>query len=128
MVSPDTSNYFGSSRSADEDLIGLTFSTDTITIPSGFYGYFTVQYMVYGNPILLSECGHTNVNCTQLYSYRNNTTNIISNGATTSAYYMETRIMYKGSSATTATLQWTGGTLPTVTTYGDLYIMFMSAV
>ncbi|QMW68814.1 capsid protein [Crucivirus-353] len=126
LVAPSESGsaWFGTSRSAYYDNIGLTVAGASITFPLGSQGTYHISYSQNGASTVLTNINTpTYTNCAQVTSYlNNNTLSAIRNGGTTSSIYFNSSYVYIADPTLQAVVTFSGGTLCTTPTYGDLIV------
>lgn len=124
LVAPSqtSSNYFGTSRTAKEESnLGCSVTNNQIAFPSTLSsGYYLIMYTSVGSSTALLSPTSTLVNCTRITPFTNDTVGELGNGGTTSPrYFLSYIVRIDGNNAT---ITFSGGTLPSSPTFGDLII------
>lgn len=126
LVAPAvTTAYLGTSRTAvGTDSIGLTLTGTSITLPIGLSGFYFLDYTVRGASTACTTPSFAFTNSSQVtyqWNNGNNNSSGTSPGETTLCYSYS--IIVKIPDPTlSAVITLSGGTLPSSSTYGDLFI------
>ena len=124
MVAPSqtSSKYFGTSRTlVDRSNLGTTVTDNKISFPPDLSsGYYLIHYSTTGASTACVSPTGTNVNCTSLQVWTNNTATAVSNTGSTVTTFILSEIVRLDDRD--ATITFSAGTLPASPTYGDLII------
>lgn len=116
-----TTAYFGSSRTASIDTIGLSLSGTVITFPIGCQGYYFLSYSVTGTSASVSTPSIAWSNVTAVSTFANNASVYVANSGASTVYIFN--LTFKITDPTVAgTITFSSGTLPTSATSGDLVV------
>ncbi|QMW68815.1 hypothetical protein [Crucivirus-349] len=122
LNTPSNGVYFGSSRTMSFDSIGLTVSTDTITFPLGLWGYYYVNWVVYGGSTTVIAPSVTYTNCNTVSRFNNFSVNYITNSGATDSKLIYCFQIYIPSPVSQASVGFSSGLMSISTTTGDLFV------
>lgn len=123
IVAPyDSTGYFGTSRTLlAHSNLGTTVTSNKISFPPTISsGYYMITYLAYGTSTALVTPTLTYANCTDLFFLNNQTASGFANTGSTFTGLIIVKLIRI--TARDATITLSGGTLPTLGTYGNLVI------
>lgn len=126
LVAPAvTTSYLGTSREQKFDSIGLTLSGTVVTFPLGCNGNYLVNYSARGaSTASLVAPTLAVANCDYLTIYADDTSQGSSTtGSPTSTLLFQSYWVNIPNPNLQATITFSGGTLPSSPTYGDLFVV-----